>query len=47
LNPLEEAYGYASLIRDFDLTQEAAAERVGKGRASVANSPAIYSSLDG
>lgn len=38
LNPVEEAYGYASLIRDFDLTQEAAAERVGKGRASVANS---------
>jgi len=37
LNPLEEAYGYASLIRDFDLTQEAAAERVGKPRASVAN----------
>ena len=37
LNPLEEAYGYASLIRDFDLTQEAAAERVGKPRATVAN----------
>ncbi len=38
LNPIEEAHGYASLIRDFDLTQEAAAERVGKGRATVANS---------
>ncbi len=38
LNPLEEAYGYASLIRDFDLTQEAVSERVGKGRATVANS---------
>lgn len=38
LNPLEEAHGYASLIRDFDLTQEAASQRVGKGRASVANS---------
>jgi ParB family chromosome partitioning protein len=37
LNPIEEAHGYASLIRDFDLTQETAAERVGKGRASVAN----------
>lgn len=37
LNPIEEAHGYASLIRDFDLTQESAAERVGKGRASVAN----------
>lgn len=38
LNAIEEAHGYASLIHDFDLTQEAAAERVGKGRASVANS---------
>ncbi len=38
LNAIEEAHGYASLIRDFDLTQETAAERVGKGRASVANS---------
>jgi ParB family chromosome partitioning protein len=38
LNPLEEAHGYASLIRDFDLTQEAASQRVGKGRATVANS---------
>lgn len=37
LNPIEEAYGYASLIRDFNLTQEAAAERVGRGRPSVAN----------
>lgn len=38
LNPVDEASGYASLIRDFDLTQEAVAERVGKSRASVANS---------
>jgi len=37
LNPIDEALGYASLVRDFDLTQEAAAERVGKGRATVAN----------
>jgi ParB family chromosome partitioning protein len=37
LNPVDEALGYASLVRDFDLTQEAAAERVGKGRATVAN----------
>ena len=43
LNPLEEAYGYASLIRDFDLTQEAASERVGKGRASVANALRLLS----
>jgi ParB family chromosome partitioning protein len=37
LNPVDEAEGYASLIRDFDLTQEQVAERVGKGRATVAN----------
>jgi ParB family chromosome partitioning protein len=46
LNAIEEAHGYASLIRDFDLTQETAAERVGKGRASVANSLRLLS-LDG
>lgn len=43
LNAIEEAHGYASLIRDFDLTQEIAAERVGKGRASVANSLRLLS----
>ena len=43
LNPIEEAHGYASLIRDFDLTQENAAERVGKGRASVANALRLLS----
>ncbi len=43
LNPIDEAYGYASLIRDFDLTQEQAAERVGKGRATVANSLRLLS----
>ncbi len=37
LNPIDEALGYASLVRDFDLTQEAASARVGKGRATVAN----------
>ncbi len=46
LNPVEEAYGYASLIRDFDLTQEQASERVGKGRASVANALRLLQ-LDG
>ncbi|WOO40719.1 ParB/RepB/Spo0J family partition protein [Rubellicoccus peritrichatus] len=38
LNPIEESLGYASLMGDFDLTQEAVAERVGKARASIANS---------
>jgi ParB family chromosome partitioning protein len=43
LGPIEEALGYASLIRDFDLTQETAAERVGKGRATVANALRLLS----
>ncbi len=43
LNPIEEAHGYASLIRDFDLTQESAADRVGKGRATVANTLRLLS----
>lgn len=37
LNPVEEALGYASLMRDFHLTQDAVSERVGKPRATVAN----------
>lgn len=43
LNPIEEAHGYASLIRDFDLTQESAADRVGKARATVANTLRLLS----
>lgn len=43
LNPVDEALGYASLLRDFDLTQEAAAERVGKSRAAVANALRLLS----
>jgi ParB family transcriptional regulator, chromosome partitioning protein len=43
LNAIEEAHGYASLIRDFDLTQETASERVGKGRATVANALRLLS----
>lgn len=37
LNPIEESMGYAALIKDFGLTQEQVAERVGRNRASVAN----------
>lgn len=37
LNPVEEAFGFASLIKDFNLTQEEAAKRVGKSRPVVAN----------
>lgn len=46
LNPIDEAYGFASLIRDFDLTQEQAADRVGKSRTAVANTLRLLS-LDG
>lgn len=38
LNPIEEALGFARLIAEFKLTQEAVATRVGRARASVANS---------
>ncbi len=37
LNPIEEAEGYANLINTFNLTQEEAAAKVGKNRATVAN----------
>jgi ParB family chromosome partitioning protein len=37
LNPLEEAQAYDQLIREFGLTQERVAGRVGKSRAAVAN----------
>ena len=46
LNPIEEALGFASLVRDFDLTQETAAERVGRSRASVANATLRLLALD-
>lgn len=37
LNCVEEALGYQSLIKEYGLTQEEAAERVGKSRPAVAN----------
>ena len=37
LNPVEEALGYQSLIQEYGLTQEEAANRVGKSRPAVAN----------
>ena len=37
LDPIDEALGVASLMRDFSLTQEAVADRLGKPRASIAN----------
>jgi ParB family chromosome partitioning protein len=37
LNPIEEAEGYARLIRDFGYTQQSVAEMVGKDRSTIAN----------
>ena len=37
LNPVEEARGYDALISDYGMTQEEAAQRVGKSRPAVAN----------
>jgi ParB family chromosome partitioning protein len=37
LNIIEEAEAYASLIKDYGLTQEQCADRVGKERSTVAN----------
>jgi ParB family chromosome partitioning protein len=38
LNVLEEAEAYAALIKDYGLTQEQCADKVGKERSTVANS---------
>ena len=38
LNPVEEALGYKTLMEDFGLTQEEAAQKVGRSRPAVANS---------
>jgi ParB family chromosome partitioning protein len=38
LNPIEEATAYSRLSREFKLTQEEISRRVGKSRASIANS---------
>lgn len=37
LNPVEEARGYQRLIEEFGLTQEEAAQSVGKSRPAIAN----------
>jgi ParB family chromosome partitioning protein len=37
LNPLEEAQAYLRLVKEFHLTQEEVAKRVGKERSTVAN----------
>ena len=37
LNPIEEAEGFRTLIEEYGLTQEQAAQQVGKSRSTVAN----------
>ena len=46
LNPVEEALGYQSLMADHGLTQEEAANRVGKSRPAVANSLRLLNLCD-
>ena len=43
LNPMEAARGYQRLMREFQLTQEEIALRVGKDRSSVANALRLLS----
>ncbi len=43
LNPIEEAQGYQQLMTDYGMTQELAAERVGKSRPAVANALRLLS----
>ena len=43
LNPMEEAAGFQSLIQTHHMTQEEAAQRVGKSRSAVANSLRLLS----
>lgn len=43
LNPIEEALGYQSLMNDYHMTQEQAAQRVGKSRPAVANALRLLS----
>jgi ParB family chromosome partitioning protein len=47
LNPIEEAEGYALLLKKFNLTQETIAKQVGKARASVANALRLLELSDG
>lgn len=46
LNAVEEAKGYETLIKEFGLTQEAVAQRVGKSRPAIANAMRILSLPD-
>ena len=43
LNPIEEARGFRTLMEDYGMTQEQAAESVGKSRPAVANALRLLS----
>ena len=47
LNPVEEAEGFKALIENFGLTQEEAAERLGKSRSGLTNAIRLLSLSDG
>jgi len=38
LNAIEEAFGYKSLIEEYNLTQEEISKQIGKSRSAIANS---------
>jgi len=42
LNALEEAAAYQQLMEDFELTQEAVAQKVGRSRSAVANTLRLF-----
>ena len=43
LNPVEEAVGYSRLMKEFELTQESVAQRVGKSRSAITNALRLLS----
>jgi ParB family chromosome partitioning protein len=43
LNPIEEAYAYQSLSKQFDLTQEKISQKAGKSRTAIANTLRLLS----
>lgn len=43
LNPMEEAEGYEVLIKDYGLTQEEVAKRIGKSRPAITNALRLLS----
>ncbi len=47
LDPLEEAMGFQHLLEQYDYTQEALAERLGKSRPAVANALRLLGLADG